>query len=589
MTHKLSDREAFSEFISESTRSLVDRGDTLTLDNIVEVLELLAANPDERWKGAAPYYCERDEILVAHTEEVMRVLNEDNVEADERILSFIRTLFQMIDTNVDERQGLLMGDHGEKIEQVITQVLAVITLDKMGMENLCCEDASIFDDNVQKELDYLISLVEQEDETTSDQPKRKGLSSTRLSATKHEDIKSKFEPTTRVKSHLLSQLMSYSEELVQIRNTLFDMAEKDENPSLTELSNKLLSVSDNILNDLLKTQMRPVGNLLNKYLRIVRDLSLELNKKVDVEIIGENIELDSNVIDAINEPLTHLVRNSLDHGFETQETRAAKGKSMVGRLLIHAYNESGKVVISVSDDGKGIDIEKVRAKAISNNVITPETARTLSDKEVLELIFHSGLSTSENVNAVSGRGVGMDAVKRKVEEIKGSIDVFSQKGVGTEIAMIFPLTMATLKVALFDIRGVTYAIPSADIASIIGLHCNEENVSVRFDSDHALLYRNDDVIPLIDPTEYLGDLAGDRSLERAYRAGERISIVNFRHRGQEWGLPVDEVKAFIDIVIKPLDKSMNGNEVFSGAAVLGNGELALVINLKKVIQLSRLS
>ncbi len=181
----------------------------------------------------------------------------------------------------------------------------------------------------------------------------------------------------------------------------------------------------------------------------------------------------------------------------------------------------------------------------------------------------------------------MDAVKRKVEDIKGTIDIHSEKGVGTEIALIFPLTMATLKVALFDIGDVTYAIPSSDIANIVAISNQEDNSSVRFDSGHALLFQNNNVIPLVEPHEYLGELAEQHAFRRTYQHGTRHSVIVFTHRGQQWGLPVDHVRAFLDIVIKPLDRSMNGKDVFAGAAVLGNGDLALVINLKKVIQFAQ--
>ncbi|WP_028022329.1 chemotaxis protein CheA [Enterovibrio calviensis] len=466
-------------------------------------------------------------------------------------------------------------------------VLAIYALDTLGIDVNLIEDAPVFDDDVSIELDYLGSLAQFNGEGGEPDADKQRRSKKREKEAKDADAQNKFEPTTRVKSHLLEHLMSYSEELVQIRNTLADFAEKQESLALTELSSKLKTVSDGMLNDLLKTQMRPIGNLLSKYRRIVRDLSKELGKKVDVEILGENIELDSNVIDAINEPLTHLVRNALDHGFENQDERASSGKSLVGRLVIHAYNEAGKVVINICDDGKGIDREKVLSKAMSNGLVTQESLQQLSDKEILELIFHPGLSTSEQVNALSGRGVGMDAVKRKVEDIKGTIDIHSQKGVGTEIALIFPLTMATLKVALFDIGNVTYAIPSSDIANIVAISHQKDGSNVRFDSGHALLYQNDKVIPLIEPHEYLGELAEQRVFRRTYKEGMRHSVIVFTHRGQQWGLPVDHVRAFLDIVIKPLDRSMNGNDVFAGAAVLGSGDLALVINLKKVIQFAQ--
>ncbi|PML82176.1 chemotaxis protein CheA [Enterovibrio norvegicus] len=537
-----------------------------------------------------PRFSELD-FLIQQTVSLLDFLGVESKDADENVLALLDGIIEVARAETALFAG---GDDGEadiaeRRENMTNELsaLAIYALDALGIDVTLMEDAPVFDDDVSSELDYLSSLIQGNGESSDSSTHTQMLTQKRVKETKDAEAQTKFEPTTRVKSHLLEHLMSYSEELVQIRNTLADFAEKQESLALTELSNKLKTVSDGMLNDLLKTQMRPIGNLLSKYRRIVRDLSKELDKKVDVEIIGENIELDSNVIDAINEPLTHLVRNALDHGFETQEARAVSGKSMVGRLLIHAYNEAGKVVINICDDGKGIDREKVLSKAVLNGLVSLENRHQLSDKEILELIFHPGLSTSEQVSALSGRGVGMDAVKRKVEDIKGTIDIHSEKGVGTEIALIFPLTMATLKVALFDIGDVTYAIPSSDIANIVAISNQEDNSSVRFDSGHALLFQNNNVIPLVEPHEYLGELAEQHAFRRTYQQGMRHSVIVFTHRGQQWGLPVDHVRAFLDIVIKPLDRSMNGKDVFAGAAVLGNGDLALVINLKKVIQFAQ--
>ncbi|MEI8607648.1 chemotaxis protein CheW [Enterovibrio sp. Hal110] len=537
-----------------------------------------------------PRFSELD-FLIQQTVSLLDFLGVESKDADENVLALLDGIIEVARAETALFAGGDDGEAGiaERRENMTNELnaLAIYALDALGIDVTLMEDAPVFDDDVSSELDYLSSLIQGHGESRDSRTHTQMLTQKRVKETKDAEAQTKFEPTTRVKSHLLEHLMSYSEELVQIRNTLADFAEKQESLALTELSNKLKTVSDGMLNDLLKTQMRPIGNLLSKYRRIVRDLSKELDKKVDVEIIGENIELDSNVIDAINEPLTHLVRNALDHGFETQEARAVSGKSMVGRLLIHAYNEAGKVVINICDDGKGIDRKKVLSKAVSNGLVTLENRHQLTDKEILELIFHPGLSTSENVSALSGRGVGMDAVKRKVEDIKGTIDIHSEKGVGTEISLIFPLTMATLKVALFDIGDVTYAIPSSDIANIVAISNQEDNSSVRFDSGHALLFQNNNVIPLVEPHEYLGELAEQHAFRRTYQQGTRHSVIVFTHRGQQWGLPVDHVRAFLDIVIKPLDRSMNGKDVFAGAAVLGNGDLALVINLKKVIQFAQ--
>lgn len=523
--------------------------------------------------------------LIPHLISVLECYKAEQVIDDEPSRITMQTMLDIIDADLLAfTTNSVLDSYFSQRDNVLTQ-LSNTLFDAVKMNVSYCEDEIRVNDDIEKELNFLYSKIESPVEKLTTKPihRKKNKPSTPIT----KSIKSKFEPTTKVKSQLLDHMLSYSEELVQIRNSLADYAEKSADQCLIELANKLKSASDNLLNDLLKTRMRPIGIALQKYRRTVRDLSHQLDKNVELEIIGENIELDSNVIDAITEPLTHLVRNAVDHGFESAEERTKQGKSIVGRLLIHAYNESGKVVISISDDGKGINTENLVKKAIASGILTKKYAETMSEKHKLELIFHAGLSTSDHVSTVSGRGVGMDAVKRRVEEIKGSIDIHSTKGMGTEIAMIFPLTMATLKVALFEINNATYAIPSVDITSIVGLNKSDPDTYVRFDMGNALLHKFNKVIPLLDPREYLCSLAKDYPIKTAYQRGEQITVVVFRYLGKEWGLCVDVVKAFLDIVIKPLDNQMNSQNIFSGAAVLGDGELALVINLKKIVQFSQ--
>lgn len=401
---------------------------------------------------------------------------------------------------------------------------------------------------------------------------------------KRPDRNQASQETTRVKSQLLEDLMSHSEELVQIRNALADIAEQQEDQNISELSNRLASVSNNILNDLLKTRLRPIGILFRKYNRIVRELSKDLNKKIALNIIGENVEIDSNIIDAITEPLTHLVRNSIDHGIESPEERLAAGKPETGCLTLHAFNESGKVVIRISDDGKGVDKQKVLQKAVENGLVPESEAKSLTERNILNLIFDAGLSTAEKVTAVSGRGVGLDAVRRKVEESQGVIELSSDYGKGIEILLRFPLTMATIKVILFKIHDVSYAIPSAEVSRVIRLANDDEETSVRFDSGQTLLHQHGKIIPLIEPAMFLDKLNKRASIQESYSSGLTSIVIVFQYRSKEWGLCVDEVYSFMDIVIKPMAAQLNPSKLFSGIAVLGSGELAYIVNLEGLLK-----
>ncbi len=524
---------------------------------------------------------------------------ENDYALDEQACQLLANCFSLINTEIEYIDG-----QGPMSDFIILQnqalsALSVYVTESSGFELEYCEDVIVPGANVADEVAYVEAMVTEscgggsEAVNTSDQDVKNSevnvASQTAAvpdkSAKKILDKTSKnVVETTRVKSYLLDQLMSHSEELVQLRNTLADIAERTEDQRISELSNRMASVSENILNDLLKTRMRPIGILLTKYKRVVRDLANDLGKKIQVEIIGENIEIDSNVIDALSEPLTHLIRNSVDHGIELPEVRRAAGKPETGVLTLHAYNEAGKVVIKISDDGKGVDCERVLAKGLERGLVPKDRADTISKKEVLNLIFKAGLSTSENVTAVSGRGVGMDAVKRKVEEIKGVIELNSELGVGTDLWLRFPLTMATLKVSLFRIEDNSYAIPSSDITQVVRFSNRDKSTTLRFDKDDGMLHRNGNIIPLIEPSSYLDNLNHHETLKNAYKAGKVINIIVFKHHGSDWGLCVDEIYAYMDIVIKPMDNTMNPVELFAGVAVLGNGELSLIINPKGLMK-----
>ncbi|CZF81043.1 Chemotaxis protein CheA [Grimontia celer] len=561
-------------------------GDTASLGNVNEEIEqFMTFHEGYQANDMTPYRAVDD--LLLNIQLLTDYLAAEDCELDEMLSELLARAIHAVAEDFRSFIGGKPNEEYSEIKEALLAEMATCFLNKETFDIRFCEDTFAFEGDVADELAYLCSLVEPEgqENTSKTVSGRKFLSKTK--APTNSPLQSNFEQTTRVKSQLLEKLMSHTEELVQIRNMMVDLAEQEDNQRLTELSNKLMTISDNMLGDLLKTRMRPIGNLLSKYRRMVRDLSNELGKKVDVEIIGENIELDSNVLDAINEPMTHLVRNAVDHGFEMPDERIDAEKPMIGRLLIHAYNESGKVVINIQDDGKGIDTQRVLNKAISTGVISQEQAARMSDKETMELIFHSGLSTSEQVSSVSGRGVGMDAVKRKVEEIKGTVDIYSEFGIGTEVSMMFPLTMATLKVALLQIGGLNYAIPSSEISGIVGVSRDDDEIAIRFDNVAATMLRKGIVTPLIEAKDYLGALANEESFQSLYEQGKSVSVVTFKDRGQHWGLVVDDVRAFLDIVIKPLDKSMNQEKIFSGATVLGNGDLALVINLKKVLRFAR--
>ncbi|MBL4838840.1 MAG: chemotaxis protein CheW [Kordiimonadaceae bacterium] len=521
---------------------------------------------------------------------VLSYLQANGLKLDKKISSLLSHCVSVIVKDIKAVLSSKPFDTYEKERDRVFTRLSVYVAEVTGFDLQYYDDAVMDDFSTVSELEYLDSVLSSGGKAqpeTATKPAGKASKAKPARPSKAVATKRKQQETTRVKSYLLDRLMSQSEELVQIRNTLADIAERTEDQEIQDISHKLTSISGDILDDLLRTRMRPIGVLLSKYRRIVRDLSRDLGKKISLQIIGENIELDSNVIDAITEPLTHLVRNSVDHGIELPDVRLKAGKYDEGLLTIHAYNESGKVIVSISDDGQGVDTEKVLAKAVESGLVSEHDAKEMSHKDKLDLIFNSGLSTSDKVSAVSGRGVGMDAVRRKVEEIKGAVEINSEFGKGSEVLLRFPLTMATIKVSLFKINGISYAIPSSDISQIIRFSKKEDGIRVRFDKSQILLHRNQSVIPLIEPADYIDNIGTTKSIQEVYQAGGVINAIVFKHMGRDWGLYVDEVFAFMDIVIKPMETGMNPAQLFAGVAVLGNGDLALIVNLKSLLHIAR--
>ncbi len=569
------------------------------LHHLIEQLKALMISLDESSSSDAALplietlVAEADLIKLYSIKEIMPAcvsalsfFQQNELPLDKQVINILTECFALIVKEAESAINVDPYDSYPQERDAILATLSVYVADSTGFELQYWEDVIVAENNLNAESAYMESIATEQSSNSKEpaEMEKNQIMPEPKPRKKIEKTKSKPEETTRVKSKLLAQLLSHSEELVQIRNALADISERQKEPRISELSSRLTSVSDHILNDLLKTRMSPIGVLLNKYKRIVRDLSLDLDKKVNLKIIGENIELDSNLIDAITEPLTHLVRNSIDHGIQSPAAREKAGKPEAGLLILHAYNESGKVVISICDDGSGVDREKVLEKAISSGLVSKDKAATLSPQEVLNMIFNAGLSTNKEVSSISGRGVGMDVVRRRVEEIKGEIELSSELGKGTQVLLRFPLTMATLKVSLFKINGVSYAIPSADITQIIRFSQQEEETSLRFDTDQPMLYRNDKIIPLLEPKAYLDGLNNNPTLKETYMTSAVLNIIVFRHEGKDWGLCVDEVFAYMDIVIKPMDRSMNPAELFAGLAVLGNGELAMIMSPKGLLK-----
>jgi two-component system chemotaxis sensor kinase CheA len=378
------------------------------------------------------------------------------------------------------------------------------------------------------------------------------------------------ESTLRVDVTLLNRMMNLVGELVLTRNQVLQATSAD--PNMTMLSRRLDMVTADLRENVMKARMQPVSNIFSKMPRIVRDLSQALNRRVRVQVEGQDTELDKSLLEAIKDPLTHAVRNSLDHGIEPPDVRRAAGKDPEGTLKLKASQEGSHVVIEVSDDGAGINVEKVRQKAIERGLVTADRAAQMLERELLQLIFLPGFSTAAAVTNVSGRGVGMDVVRTNVEKIGGKVEIDSRTGKGTTLRMRIPLTLAIIPALIVRSINQSFALPQGALSELV--HIPPEEAAAIEWIENAPLYRlRGNLLPLV-------------FLDRLLMPGKELKSVSERDNfiavldadGRRFGLVVDGLADPEEIVVKPLSAVLKDIGLFSGATVLGNADLALILD-----------
>ena len=389
------------------------------------------------------------------------------------------------------------------------------------------------------------------------------------------------DTSIRVDVGLLDELMNLVGELVLARNQIVQLVTQDQESEFTGASQRLNLITTELQEGVMKTRMQPIGNVWNKLPRVVRDLSLAVGKQVELEMIGQDTELDKTIIEAIKDPLTHLVRNAVDHGVESAERRAAAGKPEVGRLVLRAFHEGGQVNIEIADDGAGIDPEKVKAKAVANGIITAEQATRMPDREAWNLIFAAGFSTAEQVTNVSGRGVGMDVVRTNIERIGGTVDVHSELGTGTTFKVKIPLTLAIVPALVVSSGEHRYAIPQLSLLELVRLEGDAAREGIELVHGSPVHRRRGQLLPIVD---LAGELAtGDVPLTER----ETISIVVLHADGQQFGLVVDEIHDTQEIVVKPLGSHLKEASLFAGATIMGDGRVSLILDIVGIAQRAR--
>ena len=396
------------------------------------------------------------------------------------------------------------------------------------------------------------------------------------------------DTTIRVDVALLDKLMNLVGELVLARNQLLQHTADGGDSNLASAGQRLNLITTELQEGVMKTRMQPIGNIFSKFPRVVRDLAVLCSKKIRVEMEGEGTELDKTIIEAIKDPLTHVVRNSADHGIERPEVREAAGKPAEGVLTLRAYHEGGQVNIEIADDGGGIPVDKVKAKALKQGLITAEAAAKMTDREAVGLIFLPGFSTAEQITNVSGRGVGMDVVKTNIERIGGTVDVQSVRGKGTTLRIRIPLTLAIIPALVVTAGGDRYAIPQVSLAELVRLDGAEALAKVESVHGAAVYRLRGKLLPLVRLTAALGleefAAAGGGAAAPAARVGEAVNIVVLNADDRQFGLLVDEVNDTEEIVVKPLSAQLKGVSAYAGATIMGDGRVALILDAMGLAQ-----
>jgi two-component system, chemotaxis family, sensor kinase CheA len=379
--------------------------------------------------------------------------------------------------------------------------------------------------------------------------------------------------TVRVGVDLLDTLMNLVGELVLARNQLLQASASVEDGPLQSVSQRMNLIVTEVQEQVMKTRMQPISNVWNKFPRTVRDLALSCGKEVNLEMEGQDTELDRTIIEAIKDPLTHLVRNAIDHGIETPEARRKAGKDPAGRLTLRAFHEGGRVNLEISDDGAGLNADRLLKKAIERGLVPEHQAKSMAERDIFNLIFLPGFSTAEKVTNVSGRGVGMDVVRTNVEKISGAIDLESATGKGTTVRVSIPLTLAIVPALIVNCRDERFAIPQVSVLELVGLDSGDAARQIELVHGAPVYRLRGNLLPLVHLDRELRFTPDDRTKPASG------SIVVLQAESRQFGLVVDDIVDTQEIVVKPLGDQLKGITTYSGATIMGDGRVALILDV----------
>lgn len=532
--------ETLRAFLVESTENLAHlEEDLVVLERMPQEAATLARafRAVHTIKGTCGFFgFNRMESLTHAAEDVMALLRDGHVSMSRNLTS---ALFELIDA---VRHMLALIEHtGEEGDDEYAQLIQTFRNLMAGRES----DAKPSADAV--------SMPDDADRTSA-----------------------VVDSAIRVDVGLLDKLMNVVGELVLTRNQILQYSGNLADPVLTSASQRLNLITTELQEGVMKTRMQPISTIWSVFPRLIRDLELHTGKKVRLEREGGDTELDRSLLQAIKDPLTHLLRNAVDHGLESPEQRQRAGKPEAGLLRLRAFHESGYVIVEISDDGDGVDLDAVLDKAMTRGLIRQEQAAVMSEREILDLIFLPGFSTAVHVTSISGRGVGLDVVRNNVERVGGTVDIQTRRGQGTSFKVKIPLTLAIIPALVTTCHDERYAIPQVNLLEIVRLDGDERRQKIE-PVHESIVYRlRGRLLPLVDLRLVLGLPA--RSDEAA------IHILVLQADSREFGLIVDTVRDTEEIVVKPLGRHFKNVNCFAGATIMGDGRVALILDAVAIAQ-----
>jgi len=569
------DEEILQEFLAESMENLSQ------LDNEIVILEKRPDDDDliasifrtiHTIKGTCGFIGLTGLGSVAHaTENVLGLMREHELRVTPTSISLILE-------GVDEIKELLHGLETTGQEPVRDNSQLIARLDELmasaddGDDDVPVEnnDVPVESSDVPAEATSAVDVKTPPAEQVS---KPVADTTQKQEETVDPSKKSISDLSIRVNVDVLDSLMNLVGELVLTRNQLVQMVRGDDESIFAAPILHLNRVTTDLQEGVMKTRMQPIGNAWGKLPRLVRDLAQQTGKLIELDMRGAETELDRTVLDAIKDPLTHMVRNSADHGLESTADRRAAGKPEAGLVRLNAFHEGGHVIICVDDDGAGINAERVRQKAVENGILTDATAAGMSEKDLVNLVFAPGFSTAKEISSVSGRGVGMDVVKTQIERIGGTVDLTSRRGIGTEVRIKIPLTLAIISALVVESGGYSFAIPQLTIVELVRVAAEDRHKIETINRNEVYRLR-DRLLPLI-------HLDRELELDDDERLGEErdVNIVVVQAGDDQFGLIVSEVFDTEEIVVKPVGHLLKDIAIYQGTTILGDGRVIMILDV----------